>query len=223
MQKVSMSQKQFRIGDLAKELKVKKFVVRFWEREFGIKSDRSQGGQRFYTSDDLKTFLTIKDLLYNQGFTIAGAKKQLYAISKGKSAAIEAGDLVQQEHPHTMPSVGEATATPVNAVPQDDGELDKNSNDCEHDVQTSEPVDMICTGGALVAQNQQENTKPDESEQQPPHLQEATFISEEKITPATVVASCNCQDVLQKLHALKQQLLGLKMQLEDPTPYQPLN
>ena len=79
-QKMHMSKKQFRIGDLAKELKVKKFVVRFWEKEFGIKSDRSGGGQRFYTTEDLKIFLLIKDLLYNQGFTIAGAKKQLEVV-----------------------------------------------------------------------------------------------------------------------------------------------
>ena len=77
LQKTGMCKRQFRIGDLAKELKVKKFVIRFWEKEFGIKSDRSDGGQRFYTSDDLKTFALIKDLLYNKGFTIAGAKKQL--------------------------------------------------------------------------------------------------------------------------------------------------
>ncbi len=79
-QKMNMSKKQFRIGDLAEELKVKKFVIRFWEKEFGIESDRSEGGQRFYTSDDLRRFLLIKDLLYNQGFTIAGAKKQLNSI-----------------------------------------------------------------------------------------------------------------------------------------------
>ncbi len=76
-QKKQMMKRQFRIGDLAKELKVKKFVIRFWEKEFDLKSDRSQGGQRFYTDEDLDVFLTIKDLLYNQGFTIAGAKKQL--------------------------------------------------------------------------------------------------------------------------------------------------
>lgn len=87
--KVPMSQKQFRIGDLAKELKVKKFVVRFWEKEFGLKSDRSQGGQRFYTSQDLKTFLLIKDLLYRQGFTIAGAKKQLETLLQQGGAALE--------------------------------------------------------------------------------------------------------------------------------------
>lgn len=82
-----MTKRQFRIGDLAKELKVKKFVIRFWEKEFNLKSGRSQGGQRFYTSDDLNIFLTIKDLLYNQGFTIAGAKKQLPEVLAGARLA----------------------------------------------------------------------------------------------------------------------------------------
>jgi DNA-binding transcriptional MerR regulator len=77
-QKIHMDKRRFRIGDLAEELKVKKFVIRFWEKEFDIKSDRSEGGQRFYTSQDLQRFIRIKDLLYNKGFTIAGAKKQLY-------------------------------------------------------------------------------------------------------------------------------------------------
>ena len=86
-QKVQMARRQFRIGDLAKELKVKKFVIRFWEKEFNLKSDRSSGGQRFYTLDDLNIFLTIKDLLYNQGFTIAGAKKQLPEMLAGAKLA----------------------------------------------------------------------------------------------------------------------------------------
>lgn len=85
--KMQMTRRQFRIGDLAKELKVKKFVIRFWEKEFNLKSDRSQGGQRFYTSDDLNIFLAIKDLLYNQGFTIAGAKKQLPEVLAGAKLA----------------------------------------------------------------------------------------------------------------------------------------
>jgi len=84
-----MGKKQFRIGDLAKELKVKKFVVRFWEKEFDLKSDRSNGGQRFYTTDDLLQFMLIKDLLYNQGFTIAGAKKQLdEQLKKGGAVVV---------------------------------------------------------------------------------------------------------------------------------------
>ncbi len=92
-QKTQMAKRQFRIGDLAKELKVKKFVIRFWEKEFDLKSGRSLGGQRFYTNDDLSIFLTIKDLLYNQGFTIAGAKKQLPEVLAGAKLALD--DLFQ--------------------------------------------------------------------------------------------------------------------------------
>jgi len=81
-QKTRMQKRQFRIGDLSKELKVKKFVIRFWEKEFDLQSDRSQGGQRFYSQEDLKTFSLIKNLLYKQKFTIPGAKKQLEEILK---------------------------------------------------------------------------------------------------------------------------------------------
>ncbi|MBX9831405.1 MerR family transcriptional regulator [Candidatus Babeliales bacterium] len=81
-QKMSMKKRQFRIGDLARELSVKKYVIRFWEKEFELKSDRSDGGQRFYTEEDLDLFLQIKNLLYLEGFTIAGAKKQLMSDVK---------------------------------------------------------------------------------------------------------------------------------------------
>ena len=84
-QTTPMSKKKFRIGDLAKELKVKKFVIRFWEKEFELKSERSEGGQRFYTEHDFKTFNTIKHLLYTQGFTIAGAKINLKDLLHSKS------------------------------------------------------------------------------------------------------------------------------------------
>jgi DNA-binding transcriptional MerR regulator len=72
-----MQKKQFRIGELANKVGVEKFVIRFWEKEFNILTNRSTGRQRFFTERDLKTFTYIKDLLYNKGFTIAGAKKQL--------------------------------------------------------------------------------------------------------------------------------------------------
>lgn len=72
-----MSKRQFRIGELADALDVKKYVIRFWEKEFGISSTRSVGGQRFYTIDDLATFKRIKTLLYSEGFTISGARQKL--------------------------------------------------------------------------------------------------------------------------------------------------
>jgi len=76
---MKMEKRKFRIGELSNVLGVEQFVVRFWEKEFTIKSTRSAGGQRFYDEDDLKRFQIIKSLLYEQGFTIAGARKQLKA------------------------------------------------------------------------------------------------------------------------------------------------
>lgn len=74
---MKQNHQQFRIGTLAHQLGVKKFVIRFWEKEFGITSHRSNGGQRFYKLADFEQFKLIKELLYEKGFTIAGAKKIL--------------------------------------------------------------------------------------------------------------------------------------------------
>jgi len=74
---MKMQKKQFRIGELAKRLNVERFVIRFWEKEFNLKPSRSDGGQRFYEEKDFQRFRQIKELLYNQGFTINGARQQL--------------------------------------------------------------------------------------------------------------------------------------------------
>jgi DNA-binding transcriptional MerR regulator len=76
-QSMKMQKRQFRIGELAKQLNVERFVIRFWEKEFDIKSRRSNGGQRCYTQEDADRFALIKELLYDKGFTIAGAKTQI--------------------------------------------------------------------------------------------------------------------------------------------------
>lgn len=74
---MKMKKKKFRIGELAEKLGVERFVIRFWEKEFDLASARSTGGQRFYDTDDFAIFSQIKQLLYEKGFTISGAKKQL--------------------------------------------------------------------------------------------------------------------------------------------------
>ena len=74
---MKMQKNKLRIGDVAKELKVEQFVIRFWEKEFDLNQKRSVGGQRFYKTQDVKKFQVIKELLYEKGLTIAGAKKQL--------------------------------------------------------------------------------------------------------------------------------------------------
>ena len=80
-----MQRRQFRIGELAKELDIKRFVIRFWEKEFGIKTSRSQGGQRFYSEADLEQFKLIKQLLYTQKYTIDGARKHIQNFGKNST------------------------------------------------------------------------------------------------------------------------------------------
>lgn len=76
-----MSKRQYRIGELAKKLNIKKFVIRFWEKELGIKPHRSPGGQRFYIEEDFETFKIVKNLLYDKKYTLAGAKKELTKLN----------------------------------------------------------------------------------------------------------------------------------------------
>lgn len=84
-----MEKRKFRIGELANQLNVERFVIRFWEKEFDIKAHRSTGGQRFYDETDLKKFKAIKELLYKKKFTIAGAKQILSKVSIKKNVDLE--------------------------------------------------------------------------------------------------------------------------------------
>jgi DNA-binding transcriptional MerR regulator len=85
---MKIESRKFRIGELANRLEVERFVIRFWEKEFSLKSTRSTGRQRFYDEKDLQKFMAIKNLLYNEGFTIAGAKKQLSTTTKNSSTHV---------------------------------------------------------------------------------------------------------------------------------------
>lgn len=84
---MKMQKRKFRIGEFAKYLNIERFVIRFWEKEFNLKTDRSLGGQRFYNEEDLTMFQTIKELLYQKGFTIAGAKQQIVTLLEPKIIA----------------------------------------------------------------------------------------------------------------------------------------
>ncbi len=68
----------FRIGEVAGIVGVEPHVLRYWEREFRtIRPTKSARGQRVYSRRDVENLLRVRELLYTQGFTIAGARKQL--------------------------------------------------------------------------------------------------------------------------------------------------
>ncbi|MBI3646498.1 MAG: MerR family transcriptional regulator [Acidobacteriales bacterium] len=68
----------FRIGEVARLCRLPAYVLRFWETEFPqLKPVKSSTGQRMYRRRDVESVLHIKKLLYEDGFTIAGARVQL--------------------------------------------------------------------------------------------------------------------------------------------------
>ncbi len=76
----------FRIGEVARLCRLPAYVLRFWETEFPqLKPVKSGTGQRMYRRKDVESVLHIKALLYDQGFTIAGARQHLREEMKSQS------------------------------------------------------------------------------------------------------------------------------------------
>lgn len=68
----------YKIGEVCKQADVQPYVLRYWETEFpSLAPNKSGGGQRMYSKHEIEVILRIKQLLYSEGFTIAGAKKKL--------------------------------------------------------------------------------------------------------------------------------------------------
>lgn len=68
----------FKIGEVAALTGIKTHVLRYWESEFSLfRPTKSRSRQRLYRRKDIELVLRLKDLLYNQGYTIAGARRKL--------------------------------------------------------------------------------------------------------------------------------------------------
>jgi len=75
----------FRIGDVAEILNVKPYVLRYWETEFKeVTPEKSSTGQRVYKRGDVENLLMIKHLLYNERYSIEGARKRIKDLKKNK-------------------------------------------------------------------------------------------------------------------------------------------
>jgi len=75
---VAAEKELYKIGEVCRMADVQPYVLRYWETEFPpLAPNKSGGGQRLYTRREIDIILRIKQLLYSEGFTIAGAKKKL--------------------------------------------------------------------------------------------------------------------------------------------------
>jgi DNA-binding transcriptional MerR regulator len=95
----------YRIGEVSRLTDTKPFVLRYWETEFPtLQPVKSPKGHRLYRRQDVDTVLLIKRLLYDEGFTIAGARRHLRDLSEG--SAESTGDLSEPKRaaaPQTDP------------------------------------------------------------------------------------------------------------------------
>jgi DNA-binding transcriptional MerR regulator len=79
-------QRLYRIGEVSRLTELKPFVLRYWESEFPmLEPVKSASGHRMYRQEDVDLVFKIKRLLYDEGFTIAGARR--YLRENGVAAA----------------------------------------------------------------------------------------------------------------------------------------
>ena len=88
----------FKIGEVSSLTELETYVLRYWETEFkSIRPVRMGSNQRLYRRKDVETILEIKKLLYEEGFTIAGAKKKIVQNHK-----VEKESPVAKEEPSVL-------------------------------------------------------------------------------------------------------------------------
>jgi DNA-binding transcriptional MerR regulator len=90
----------YRIGEVSRMTDVKAFVLRYWETEFPmLEPEKGPNGRRLYREEDVQLILKIKRLLYDEGFTIAGARRHL---REGGAAAEEGASIPPGHGAHQL-------------------------------------------------------------------------------------------------------------------------
>ncbi len=129
----------YKIGEACKALGIQPYVLRYWETEFpALAPSKSRSGQRVYSEKEMEVIRRIKELLYEEGYTIAGAKKKLEAElaagGVGEAVAVEDDEQESRETPppsakKARKAVPPAPETQAAAVPDERSSLDTEGSD----------------------------------------------------------------------------------------------
>ena len=110
----------YRPADACRIAEVAPYVLRYWETEFAALSEgKDKGATKFYTARDVKIISRIRELLYDEGFTVAGAKKRLDAeIAEGRfdDGLAPAPPISEQKKPAAAPARPARPPVPVKPV-----------------------------------------------------------------------------------------------------------
>jgi DNA-binding transcriptional MerR regulator len=89
------SKRYFTIGEVSELCDVKPHVLRYWEQEFAqLKPMKRRGNRRYYQHHEVLMIRRIRDLLYDQGFTISGARNKLHELIQAERDKRKAGEVM---------------------------------------------------------------------------------------------------------------------------------
>ena len=121
-ERISMPSKMFyRINEVSRITGLKSYVLRYWESEFSqLKPDKDENDQRRYTKEDINLISEIKHLLYEERFTIAGAREKLKAKNKANIIKIKPNPAVRlkkiRKIKHSLESVRKDLSKILNSL-----------------------------------------------------------------------------------------------------------
>lgn len=146
----------YKIGEACKALDIQPYVLRYWETEFpALTPSKSRSGQRVYSEKELAIIRRIKELLYGEGYTIAGAKKKLE--SELANGTLERDDDAAAEPSATEPpvrTIAMAIEEAAEEEPEDEPEPAQQS--LLLDTQASERIQLLRRGVRQALQEARE-------------------------------------------------------------------
>lgn len=147
---------RYKAGDVCRMADVQPYVLRYWESEFSVLApDRNAQGPRLYTPRDVKIIERIKKLLYDEGYTIAGAKKRLEGEMKDGEAVPAAAPRVAVEAeaetraPEKRAAVPAARSRAAAAATEPRASESQTSSDIANFELASPPVAALATAPLL--------------------------------------------------------------------------
>ena len=122
----------YKIGEVCQITDTQPYVLRFWESEFPqLAPKKSRSGQRLYREKDLELVRQIKRLLYDEGFTIAGARKKL-GLGEGQGALDDLFEPSPADEPQRVPEPRRPLASVVSTVTERLEDLLKIMDETDH-------------------------------------------------------------------------------------------
>jgi DNA-binding transcriptional MerR regulator len=108
----------FKIGEVSKIVGVEAYVLRYWETEFlSLCPKKSKSGQRIYTKKDIDLIMQIKQLLYEEKYTIEGVRKKLLApAAKQLGDPLSAPETFKADYPFVLERIKDRLRNILNSM-----------------------------------------------------------------------------------------------------------